>query len=222
MPVHVTLRMSARVWNLRTVRSFRVIERCVLASHGRFGASVVQYSVQGNHVHLLVEAADTDSLCRAMKGLSVRLAKGLNRLMAETRARALVGRGAARGLVGRDAARAALVRRRALRAVVSQERERCAALGLRPGQVLGDRYHARVLRTPSEVRRCVEYVRHNRRRHLERDGVRVPAGFCDPYCSHAPDVVPLLAARTWLVRTALDPPPGPLHAGARSSVGSGA
>jgi REP element-mobilizing transposase RayT len=42
---------------------------------------LVHYSVQGNHVHLLVEACDERSLSRGMNGLGVRVARGLNRVM---------------------------------------------------------------------------------------------------------------------------------------------
>ncbi|MFP6665142.1 MAG: hypothetical protein VCC00_13120, partial [Deltaproteobacteria bacterium] len=37
-------------------------------------------SVQSNHMHLLVEAENADCLSRGMQGLSVRLARGLNRV----------------------------------------------------------------------------------------------------------------------------------------------
>jgi hypothetical protein len=42
---------------------------------------LVHYSVQGNHVHLLVEAEDERALSRGMNGLGVRVARGLNRVM---------------------------------------------------------------------------------------------------------------------------------------------
>jgi putative transposase len=41
---------------------------------------VVHYSIQGNHLHLLVEAAGRDSLAKGMQGLAIRIAKTLNRL----------------------------------------------------------------------------------------------------------------------------------------------
>jgi putative transposase len=41
---------------------------------------VVHFSVQGNHLHLIVEAEGRDALSRSMKGLAVRVAVGLNRL----------------------------------------------------------------------------------------------------------------------------------------------
>ena len=84
MPVHVTLRVADHVWNLRSRRAFRVIRAALETGADRFGVRVVQLSVQGDHLHLLVEAPDRDALARAMKGLAVRLAKGLNRMMGTT------------------------------------------------------------------------------------------------------------------------------------------
>jgi REP element-mobilizing transposase RayT len=81
LPLHVTLRMAKGVYNLRSRRSMRVIERALLIGANRFGVRVAQFSVQGNHMHLLVEASDPVSLARAIKGLAVRIAKGVNRLM---------------------------------------------------------------------------------------------------------------------------------------------
>lgn len=42
---------------------------------------LVHYSVQRNHLHLMVEAADRRSLSRGMQGLGVRLAKAVNRAL---------------------------------------------------------------------------------------------------------------------------------------------
>src|SRR5262249_1537002 len=42
---------------------------------------LVKYSVQGNHVHLILEAPDRVALGRGMKGLGVRIARKLNRMM---------------------------------------------------------------------------------------------------------------------------------------------
>ncbi|HUJ24695.1 MAG TPA: transposase [Myxococcales bacterium] len=79
--MHVTLRMREHVWNLRGGRAFRRIEACLAAALGRFGVRVVQFSVQGNHLHLIVEADSSASLSRGMQGLSIRIAKTLNRMM---------------------------------------------------------------------------------------------------------------------------------------------
>ncbi len=80
-PVHVTWRMRKDVWQLRTRRCFTALARAFWGGADRFGFRLVHYSVQGNHVHLLVEARNERSLARGMNGLGVRVAKGLNRVM---------------------------------------------------------------------------------------------------------------------------------------------
>ncbi len=80
-PVHVTWRMGEGVWQLRTRRCFTALARAFWGGCNRFGFRLVHYSVQGNHVHLLVEAEDERALSRGMNGLGVRVAKGLNRVM---------------------------------------------------------------------------------------------------------------------------------------------
>ncbi|HEY6912675.1 MAG TPA: transposase [Myxococcales bacterium] len=41
----------------------------------------MQFSVQGNHVHLIVEADNDQALSRGMQGLAIRIARALNRMM---------------------------------------------------------------------------------------------------------------------------------------------
>ena len=143
-PVHVTWRMEPGVWNLRTRRCFSVLKSAMYAGASRGGFRLVHYVVMGNHVHLLVEAADRVRLARGMQGLGVRIARALNRVM----------------------------RRR--------------------GRVLGDRYHAHILRTPSEVRRARVYLSSNAQRHYAH------AAAVDRYAS----VAPVMAPRTWLLARA--------------------
>ena len=80
-PVHVTLRVAKGCWNLRSRRALRVLEGAFRAGRERFGFRLIHYSVQGNHLHLMTEAGSRESLARGMKGLEVRLARALNRLM---------------------------------------------------------------------------------------------------------------------------------------------
>jgi REP element-mobilizing transposase RayT len=80
-PVHVTLRVLPHVWNLRSKRSFRVLGTALSRGGDRFGMRVCEFSIQGNHVHLVVEAADAPALSRGMQGISIRFAKGLNGMM---------------------------------------------------------------------------------------------------------------------------------------------
>jgi REP element-mobilizing transposase RayT len=152
MPLHVTLRMAPHVYNLRSRRSFRVIEAALRIGGDRFDARVIQFSVQGNHIHLLVEAPNPRALARAIQGFSIRVAKGLNRMMG------------------------------------------------RAGRVFDDRYHARVLRTPTEVRHAIRYVRDNARKHAAERGEICASGYVDPYSSAGAPEVALPRAQTWLLR----------------------
>ena len=64
--LHTTLRMRREVWNLRTRRCFRALRHAFEQGCERFGVRVIHFSVQGNHIHMIVEAPDPQSLGRAM------------------------------------------------------------------------------------------------------------------------------------------------------------
>jgi REP element-mobilizing transposase RayT len=81
-PVHVTLRVQPGVGYLRAWTRAKSIRDALQEACGRFGLRVVHYSIQGNHLHLIVEAEGQASLSRGMQGLAVRLAKRLNALAA--------------------------------------------------------------------------------------------------------------------------------------------
>jgi REP element-mobilizing transposase RayT len=82
--VHVTLRVRDHVWNLRSRRSLRVVEQALSGVLARPGFRVVHFSLQGDHVHMLVEADGARDLACGMKALSIRLSKGMNRMMGRT------------------------------------------------------------------------------------------------------------------------------------------
>lgn len=151
-PLHVTLRMAPHVYNLRSRRSFRVIEAALWVGGDRFDVRIIHFSVQGNHLHLIVEAPNRRALARAIQGLSIRIAKGLNRMMG------------------------------------------------RAGRVFDDRYHARILRTPTEVRHAIHYVLDNARKHATQRGTTYSAGFVDRYSSAGAVDVELPPPQTWLLR----------------------
>lgn len=81
MPVHVTLKVRRDVPNLRSSRRLAAICRCFGASRGLHGLSLVEFSVLGDHLHLIVEAESNVALSRGIQGLAVRLARGLNRVL---------------------------------------------------------------------------------------------------------------------------------------------
>ena len=78
--VHVTLRTAGCVPGLRRQRVLYALEEAFRSARIRFGMRVVHYSIQGNHLHLIVEADDRQSLSRGMQGLAIRVAKTINRL----------------------------------------------------------------------------------------------------------------------------------------------
>lgn len=78
-PVHVTLRIIAGVPSLRDGRVFTRVRSALAAAQDRFGFRLVHFSVQSNHLHLIAEARDRRSLSLAMQGLSVRVARAVNR-----------------------------------------------------------------------------------------------------------------------------------------------
>jgi hypothetical protein len=119
---------------------------------------VLQFSVQVDHVHLLVEAEGTSALRGGVQGLAIRIARAVNR-----------------------------------------------ALG-RCGRVWGDRFHARMLRTPREVRNVLVYVLNNFRKHVPGargldpcSSARWFAGWRNRATTMA-EAVPVASARTWLAR----------------------
>lgn len=78
-PIHVTVRVLKGVPNLRSRKAVRVVRTCIRLARERLGMRLIQFSIQANHIHLIVEAEDRHALSRAMKGFSVRIARRLNR-----------------------------------------------------------------------------------------------------------------------------------------------
>ena len=75
----MVLRTLRGIPSLRRRRIFDAVRAAVEAGCSRFGMRIVHFSVQGNHIHLIVEAADKLSLTRGMQGLPVRIARAVNR-----------------------------------------------------------------------------------------------------------------------------------------------
>ena len=150
-PLHVTLRVRRGLSSLREHSVFVAVRRALAEAKQRFGFSLVHFSVQRDHLHLIAEAKDRTALSRGVQGLSIRVARAVNRQLQ------------------------------------------------RKGRLFADRYHARALKTPREVRFALRYVLLNARKHarnrqasasaLDRlsatgaDGIAL--GFVDS-CSSAP------------------------------------
>ena len=83
-PVLVTLKTKKDVSNLRTRRAYDQLVRAFFAARERLGIRLVQFSVQHDHLHLIVEVEDRVALSRGVQGLAVRIARALNRMMQRT------------------------------------------------------------------------------------------------------------------------------------------
>ncbi len=117
------MRILSGIASLRVPALFEKVREALAEGQARFGFRLVHFSVQSNHVHLIAEAGDRRSLSRGMQGVSIRVARAVNREL------------------------------------------------VRSGRVFADRYHARVLKTPREVRMALRYVLLNSRKHA-----RTPQG----------------------------------------------
>jgi putative transposase len=80
-PLLVTCKLLKDVGCIRNRRAVaRIVARIAIAKD-RFGVRLIEYSIQSDHLHLIVEAPNAAALGRAMKGLSVRIARALNRML---------------------------------------------------------------------------------------------------------------------------------------------
>ena len=155
LPLHVTVRVRGSLPSLREEALVGAV-RAIIASASSEAFRVLHFSIQTNHVHLIVEASDAPTLSRGMQRLDSRIARRVN------------------GLVG--------IR----------------------GPFWRERYHAKELANPRQVRNTIVYVLMNARKH----GIHIEAGI-DPcssaawfggFTDHRPlvDDNPVSAPRTWL------------------------
>ena len=79
-PVHATLRAAAAVRCLRSGRVFPAVYRS-LAAASHEGFRIIHYSVQDDHLHLLVEAESRERLSGGLRGVAIRIARAVNRAL---------------------------------------------------------------------------------------------------------------------------------------------
>ncbi len=79
-PCHVTLRVRRGVPRLRTGRFVREFRRSLGEACERKGFRVVHYSIQHDHVHMIVESGGKAALGRGMKSVAARFARAVNRV----------------------------------------------------------------------------------------------------------------------------------------------
>ena len=77
-PVHVTLRVVEGVGRLRTRAVYKAVREAMFVIYRREDCRIVHLSIQGNHVHLLVEAENRMALAAGMKAFEISAAKHIN------------------------------------------------------------------------------------------------------------------------------------------------
>jgi hypothetical protein len=80
-PSLITQKVRPDVPSLRSSRRFAAICAALRSARGLHGMRVVEFSVMGEHLHIVAEADNKSSLSRGMQGLNIRIAKALNRLL---------------------------------------------------------------------------------------------------------------------------------------------
>jgi REP element-mobilizing transposase RayT len=156
LPVHITVRVvrAARLRGFKVAAEVGRALRAMVGGEREPSFRVCEFSLQADHVHLLIEARDREALSRGMRAVNVRLAKAVNR-----------------------------------------------ALGRR-GRVVQDRFHAHVLRTPTETRHALLYVLHNGHKHgvpadelVDGLDTRSSARWSTAWRDHTPDPAPAPVSR---------------------------
>ncbi|MBL8717275.1 MAG: transposase [Myxococcales bacterium] len=77
-PVHLTLRCMSGLPSLRSMEVFPAVVSAIRSAQAA-AFRVLHFSVQDNHVHLLVEANESAALRTGARSLGVRLARAINR-----------------------------------------------------------------------------------------------------------------------------------------------
>ncbi len=179
-PVHVTWRLVRGLPTMRSRRLGGAIGRTirgVTQSHVRrdTGFRILHFSIQPDHLHLIVEAGSKSTLASGLQGLAIWIARRVNE-----------------------------------------------ELG-RQGAVFAERYHARALTCPRDVRNTIVYVLQNHRHHqpglylvdsyssgLWFDGWAVPVAR-PPTPSPVADPGTFLARFGWRKHGLIHPKEGPAH-----------
>lgn len=133
-PVHVTYRVVAGFPNLRASRVAAMLSTAIGKAH-KETFRICHFSIQSNHIHLLVEAGSKTSLSRGMQGLAIRMAKYTNRALGR-RGRVFSERYHARELASPTETRHAL-------AYVLLNRAHHVSVATRPGPLTIPTHHPR-------------------------------------------------------------------------------
>ena len=79
--VHVTVRVVREVGRLRRRRLAPVLRAALVAGAVKEGFRICQFSIQGNHIHVVTEATSNAALSRGMQGFQISAARRINRAL---------------------------------------------------------------------------------------------------------------------------------------------
>src|SRR3954463_8896281 len=65
-PQHVVARVTEDIDTLRRREMYKAVRRAVVTTFSRTNFRIVHLSIQGTHIHLLIEADDREALARGM------------------------------------------------------------------------------------------------------------------------------------------------------------
>lgn len=74
-PLHINFKFKTYIKNKQ---SLRILKRAIINARSH-GLRILHYSMQSNHIHLIIESVDNEILTRGMRSLTITFAKGLNR-----------------------------------------------------------------------------------------------------------------------------------------------
>ena len=80
---HVVVRATPDIGSLRRRAMYQALRRALVTTFSRQNFRIVHMSIQGTHIHLLIEADDRDALARGMQAFQISAAKHLNAAMAK-------------------------------------------------------------------------------------------------------------------------------------------
>jgi REP element-mobilizing transposase RayT len=83
-PCHVTLKAVAGLPSLRRLAVVREVMRSFAVGAERRAFRLLEFSIQNDHLHAIVEAEGRDALGRGMKSLAARFARAVNRALRRT------------------------------------------------------------------------------------------------------------------------------------------
>jgi REP element-mobilizing transposase RayT len=163
--LHVTVRTTARVPNLRSRKRYAAIRNAFVkfCVQETIGFRLVHFAVLSNHLHFVVEADSKRALSMGMQKVLHSISRRLNALCVREQGGRQIASGAA-----------------------SSDKGGYRALSGWIGRVFSDRYFAHHLKTRAEMENAVRYVRDNAKKHYGAEAtglLRQGRGLLDSFSS---------------------------------------